>query len=161
MYARDMTRVAGELKGSDLREFVRQRKAESCRWEDIMEMRKREGVYVGWLDRLHPIVTFADDLILHAFLDALFRACVQSVAYTRGYHNCPFCNCSETVKAVRLGTELCLGSPEIHVGQGDTLFVAPNLIYHYVERHRYLPPQPFQEAIIHRYGARLKTNDDH
>ena len=42
-----------------------------------------------------------------------------------------------------------LGSAEIHVTHPDqTVFKAPDMIYHYMEAHDYLPPTPFVEAVM-------------
>jgi hypothetical protein len=56
------------------------------------------------------------------------------------------------------GTEIWLGSAEIHAfSQGGKIFSAPNLVYHYVERHGYRPPDEFVQAVID--GAEGRVND--
>ena len=42
-----------------------------------------------------------------------------------------------------------LGSAEIRVlGGGGKVYAAPNLIYHYVAKHKYRPPEEFIEAVM-------------
>jgi hypothetical protein len=46
------------------------------------------------------------------------------------------------------GKTLMLGSAEIQVaGKGDRIYVAPDLIYHYIAVHQYLPPAEFLDAV--------------
>lgn len=47
------------------------------------------------------------------------------------------------------GGEMRLGSAEIVVkSSSGQVFVAPNLIVHYIEAHSYLPPREFVEAVL-------------
>ncbi|MEW6206883.1 MAG: hypothetical protein AB1631_00845 [Acidobacteriota bacterium] len=49
----------------------------------------------------------------------------------------------------RHGRAIGFGSGEIRVrGRGRIRYAAPTLIYHYIETHRYLPPQEFIEAVL-------------
>ncbi len=106
--------------------------------------RNNEGgraVNVGWLGRRAPTV---GDTPLEV-LDAL-RAWPVTNRY-RGWHTC----------------ELC-GRNGIYDGNGDlrvpgvdgVVYIAPALITHYIEAHRYQPPQSFIEAVqlAHRKDAK-------
>ncbi|MGW0731163.1 DUF7919 family protein [Streptomyces sp. NPDC002851] len=45
--------------------------------------------------------------------------------------------------------EMKLESAEILVGSGDgRVYVAPNLVTHYIDAHSYQPPQEFIEAVL-------------
>jgi hypothetical protein len=48
------------------------------------------------------------------------------------------------------GRSCCLSSAagNVSVPAGAVLFVAPEMVAHYVEKHGYLPPQEFVEAVL-------------
>ncbi|MGE0592107.1 MAG: hypothetical protein AB7G23_12345 [Vicinamibacterales bacterium] len=52
-----------------------------------------------------------------------------------GFHTCEFCGD-------------CRGIGNVGVPAGDLLYVAPEMIHHYVTAHRYLPPAEFVEAVM-------------
>ena len=57
-----------------------------------------------------------------------------------GVHTCDFCERREKAAA---------GHGEIRVdGEGSITYVAPTLVVHYVEKHKYLPPQQFIDAVL-------------
>jgi hypothetical protein len=117
---------------------------------------------VGWLERGFDFEeTDADED--EDLLDLVWDYCTLSVAQTRGMHECDLCpGCASNV-AERKGQKLLLGSAEIRVfSKEGTLYAAPNLIYHYMAAHAYLPPEEFIEAMkkgpqpwTHEYMARL------
>jgi hypothetical protein len=48
-----------------------------------------------------------------------------------------------------IGREYTLGSAEIRVPSGNgTIYVAPNLIIHYIREHGYRPPDEFIRALL-------------
>lgn len=104
---------------------------------------------IGWLDIHHP---FPRRNASEELLDALFERCLQYDVLTRGCHICEFCDeqkRGETLTVRRHGREAWLGSAEITVeGKDGKIYAAPNLIYHYVARHDYDPPQEFVEALL-------------
>jgi hypothetical protein len=52
------------------------------------------------------------------------------------------------VRATRDGETMILGSAEIRVfGAGAIVYACPNLIFHYVTEHSYLPPRSFLDAL--------------
>lgn len=103
---------------------------------------------IGWLDAKHPFATGSVD---EAFLGRLWAYCQKSVNEFRGFHDCDFCDTIvKPVTARRNDEELQLGSAEIRVpGKNGIVYIAPNLIYHYVTVHHYQPPAEFIDAIIH------------
>lgn len=126
---------------------------------------------VGWLVPPHD---FPTGEVTEEFLDKLFALCVNPVYRTRGWYPCDFCprldedavltlhHGSGTVTSVmRYTTEVCrhgechnIGSAEVHVEDTDgTRYAAPNLIYHYVTGHHYLPPSGFIRAVLE--GTRI------
>lgn len=102
---------------------------------------------VGWLDRDHA---YPQGEAPEGFLDRLWAFCCEQVNLTRGVHKCELC--SEPTFGVRVqrGDEECwLGSAEIRVfGREAGTYAAPNLIYHYVVDHHYLPPEEFIRAVL-------------
>ena len=44
--------------------------------------------------------------------------------------------------------EITLGNGEIQIaGEGNTVYVAPTMIVHYIMDHHYVPPEAFIEAL--------------
>jgi len=105
---------------------------------------------IGWLDGEHPFTVGKPPA---QFADKLGVLCADhATAQTRGIHWCDLClesgDDSEESHPVT-GTALTLGSAEVRVltPEGE-LLAAPDLVYHYVARHSYLPPEPFIEAVL-------------
>ena len=57
----------------------------------------------------------------------------------KGWHSCPFCDPSHG------RPERCSTNQEID-GNGKT-YIFPSLLPHYIEEHKYLPPQEFLDAV--------------
>lgn len=102
---------------------------------------------VGWLSAEHPfdIAPPTEEL-----LDALWACCRISVAQMRGFHICEMCpSGEETERGERQDEKLLLGTSEIRVfSDGGIVYAAPTLIYHYVDRHQYRPPDDFVRALL-------------
>lgn len=101
---------------------------------------------VGWLAREHSfdVAPPRDEL-----LDAIWRYCKVSVAQMRGIHNCELCPGEYVESAEYKGEKLLLATSEFRVfdDNGD-IYAAPTLIFHYVQRHHYRPPQAFVAALL-------------
>jgi len=104
-------------------------------------------VNIGWLDGEHP---YTQGTSPDGFVDRLWDFCREFVDQTRGAHLCELC--SEPTFGVRMlrgDEELWFGTAEIRVfGLDGTTYAAPNLIYHYVVDHGYLPPEAFVRAVL-------------
>ena len=88
---------------------------------------------VGWLDTDQP---FAQGTTPVAFHERLLQYVQRPPFATMGQHACPFC-------------DQTAGSGEVWVFDGpDTLYFAPELIYHYVTAHHYCPPSEFVNAVL-------------
>ena len=47
------------------------------------------------------------------------------------------------------GIELRVGNGEVHIaGQEGTVYAAPTMIVHYVQKHGYCPPTEFIDALV-------------
>src|SRR5262245_33140004 len=105
-------------------------------------------VAVGWLDSVHAYPTGpAPD----GFLDQLKLFCLTPNIGSMGIHECEFCPAlSSTITISEGATKHRLGSCIIEVfGADNTIYAAPDLIYHYVRDHQYRPPELFIESVLH------------
>jgi hypothetical protein len=102
---------------------------------------------IGWLDNTHP---YPQGQASAPFVARLWLFCQSPVNQTRGYHACQFC--AEPSFGVRFqhGDEECwLGSAEIRVFSLEgTAYAAPDMVYHYVVDHHYLPPEEFVRSVL-------------
>jgi hypothetical protein len=82
---------------------------------------------------------------------------------SRGYHYCTFCGDAKLQYAwsEKFDSKYSLGSAEIRVRSDDgALYIAPNLIVHYILDHRYLPPAEFLRAVREDVRRRWPTESD-
>lgn len=104
---------------------------------------------VGWLSDGHP---FAVGESSPEFRSALCELAAEPVNICCGSHQCEFCPRPLWPPLFRddRSAEITRGSGEIRAPamSGDVVYVAPQLVAHYVEAHRYLPPVPFVDAVI-------------
>jgi hypothetical protein len=101
---------------------------------------------VGWLDRDRH---FSKGTADPEFLEKLKIHYEHRVRQTRGFHVCPFCEDRRFGRSVDMnGKTLMLGSAEIEIKDDrGRVFVAPDLLYHYIVAHDYLPPREFVNAV--------------
>lgn len=101
---------------------------------------------VGWIDKEHE---YEKGSLNEEFSENLFLFCACAVYSSAHYHVCPFCDDGRCgIKVERNGEVIIIGGAEIRVPGKWKIYAAPNLIYHYVTEHNYLPPQEFIEAVI-------------
>jgi hypothetical protein len=117
------------------------------RYEYSKDPCKRAGkLYnVGWLERC---ATYPTGVVAPELTDKLLALCKFPMNRYRGWHGCHFCR-EYPVRIADSEGEFSLGDGEIRVPAADgTLpYVAPNLVYHYVVAHQYLPPDVFLDAL--------------
>ncbi len=95
---------------------------------------------VGWLDDEHEFATGEPAADFVKKLRKLTRKSARSgIAlgwpFAMGFHTCELCG--------ELSASYNLGVPA-----GELLYVAPEMISHFVEEHAYLPPREFIEAVL-------------
>lgn len=95
---------------------------------------------VGWLHPDHPYTTGpVPDEFLARLKEFVARSGDSAEALYfgafGGYHTCEFCDRSH-------------GIGNFGVPSGDVLFVAPEMVVHYIEQHGYRPPDEFVEAVL-------------
>ncbi len=110
---------------------------------------------IGWLDEAYPFPTGSTPV---EFQERLLEHCVRGVhALMTGYHTCQFCE-SETINEERTpkitriyykGKSYPTGNGEIWIPDGNIVYRAPVMIYHYVTIHYYQPPEAFINAVLH------------
>ncbi len=128
---------------------------------------KDKALNVGWLSKSHP---FASGDVSKEFIDRLAMFCQCRLYQTRGKHWCEWCFDTPRPDTgffeVQHGNiKLFLGHAEIRVfGENDQIYAAPTLIYHYVVKHHYCPPDDFVTAVLtgplpgtSAYEARAQT----
>ncbi|WP_375771213.1 hypothetical protein NR798_10020 [Archangium gephyra] len=91
---------------------------------------------VGWLDIEHP---YTRGTVEPAFLEALQRHVKTAWAplVMAGPHFCQFC--AEKPRG---------GAGNVWIPSEHHLFIAPELIVHYIADHGYRPPDAFIEAVL-------------
>jgi hypothetical protein len=101
---------------------------------------------IGWLDSEH---SFERGTVPEPLLAKFRKLCAARVNLTRGFHLCELCESPvRGVPAACEGGEIKLGCAEVRVGGLDGIvYVAPDLVLHYMTDHRYLPPAEFLEAL--------------
>lgn len=107
---------------------------------------------VGWLDSEHEFSTGDPP---PGLVDALAELCLKHTqALTRGWHGCQFCTAEDLEYPTTIdiaGEKHSVGHGEIRVtSESGPILAAPDLVAHYVDHHRYLPPPEFIEAALAR-----------
>jgi hypothetical protein len=95
---------------------------------------------IGWL---HPDYPYTKGKVSAAFVRRLKRFAARSgesasalcLVLAMGFHTCEFCGKSR-------------GHRNFGVPNDDVLFVAPEMIVHYVKQHGYAPPAEFIAAVL-------------
>lgn len=108
---------------------------------------------VGWLSLTEAFDTGETSI---EFREKLFRYCLDEniVKVMRGFHECEFCGLSFSEwdkNHPDYGNNarwMSIGNGEIRVIGNGVIYAAPALIYHYVVKHHYIPPQKFIEAVL-------------
>ena len=108
---------------------------------------------IGWLENGHNYPTGqVDEQTLFNLRKCLVIAERAALKY-KGFHYCDFCSKGDWTSRPKItfeGKELFLGSNEIWLPSANApelIYSAPNLIYHYIVEHGYLPPDEFLEAV--------------
>ncbi|WP_220502828.1 hypothetical protein [Microbispora sp. H10885] len=121
-------------------------------WKDANLPAPHNGVRmlnVGWLGRGRE---FETGRCAPAVLAILNRLASTPQDVMRGLHYCEFCEEESPIRIPVPGSRsghAWLGTGEIHVAAKDgVVYSAPTLIVHYIDKHSYLPPAEFIEAVL-------------
>jgi hypothetical protein len=110
---------------------------------------------VGWLGK----PGFTTGQVSEDCIEALYIAHADHIIADsfQGWHICTFCGVSRPSISWR-GQILNLSGQGHYLVQMDKIvFMAPELVLHYVLEHQYCPPQEFMQATI--YGRFLVEDD--
>ena len=127
--------------------------ADSKSESEYLASKGLEGYNIGWLDKVYE---YPRGNVSEKVLNKLLELCINnSVNRMRSFHDCSFCHeCKSGTKVdspytvIHDGEKHILGSGEIWVrGEGNIIYIAPNLIYHYIKDHNYKPPDDFLLAV--------------
>lgn len=122
-------------------------------YEYIAESIRPNTLNIGWLSKEQD---FEKQTPCESDLNLIWDACKISVAKTRGLHRCEFCLGNESLISRRKESNLLLGDAEIRVfASNGVIYAAPNLIFHYMSVHHYVPPSQFLHSL--RYGIKPLT----
>lgn len=99
-------------------------------------LRINNYVNIGWLDTDHD---FPKGDVDPKLVDKIKRAPVSNV--TKGWHNCIFCDNKEDSWAARSSKERKIP------GKNGISYCYPDMLAHYIEKHNYLPPKEFLDAV--------------
>jgi hypothetical protein len=107
---------------------------------------------IGWLENGYDYPKGKVDERTLSKIKALLASPKNNINQTRGIHQCDICDASSdpfvTHRIVVNTREIPLGSSELCVPDAQgRIYAAPTLIYHYIVKHSYLPPNDFIEAI--------------
>lgn len=103
---------------------------------------------VGWLGETED---YPKGPIDRRAFDALFALCVDAWQpwTTAGFHRCTLCQFTGGPSAVsHEGGLVRIGTTNVFVPFEETLYVAPSHVLHYIDAHRYRPPDVFLEAVV-------------
>ena len=100
---------------------------------------------VGFLTRKRPFPTGKPPA---GFAKKLLTYChpAKTVCHTMGKRKSPFDN--RHIEVEIDGETVTLGGAEIRIIGEEEIYAAPDLIYHYVVEHQYLPPKEFVKAVM-------------
>jgi hypothetical protein len=99
---------------------------------------------IGWLEPDHP---YTEGTVDEEFLSALERHLETawiSIALA-GMHGCGFC--ANSTRARERARPFIAGGM-LWIPDSGLVFVAPEMVLHYVTRHRYRPPKAFRDAVM-------------
>jgi len=121
---------------------------------------RKHVLMVGWLSREHPFqIGEVSDLFARTLRRLISSPVIIPTYSEMGFHECEFCSPrrdGESVGAWVLGNPAprsnrrgILGTGELWVpSESGLVYVAPVLVAHYVDAHRYVPPQEFMDAVV-------------
>jgi hypothetical protein len=124
-------------------------------YEYELPMKLKNVENIGWLSHGHEYTRGEPPPEFTASLR--WCCCECSTNVRRGSQECIFCDI-DPIHIDCGGRRRLLGSAEIWVPSGQKIYAAPNLIFHYVEKHNYCPPKQFIDAVIHLAKTSVRTD---
>lgn len=91
---------------------------------------------IGWLDG----PDFPRGKVPEGFLEKLDNA--RTIERHKGWHDCPFCPVKSGVSGPTKSSTV------LEIESGKKRYVFPGMLKHYIEKHKYLPPQEFIDTVM-------------
>ena len=113
-------------------------------YQSNQQYENQKIVNVGWLDIKNDFPTGNLDIDV---LNTLKKLSEKPKNICRGFHECDICispNTETEFKEIFIREK---GNGEIHITDIETTYIAPVMIVHFIEKHNYLPPIEFINAI--------------
>jgi hypothetical protein len=104
-----------------------------------------EPLAVGFLTRKYP---FETGKVPPKFLQKLLPFCHPSKTVCQAPRTQNSALGGKQIEVEIGGDKVTLGGAEIRIIGEEDIFAAPDLIYHYVADHHYLPPEEFIQAVL-------------
>lgn len=114
---------------------------------DFIEYEEPEGLTIGWLE--DGFDYNIDEVSEEDLADIIDLGSLRQ-RRSQGWHSCTLCQeyTEHSVTSARANVDYRLGHAEIRAVSDDgALYVAPNLIIHYIVDHLYGPPVEFIDAV--------------
>jgi hypothetical protein len=109
-----------------------------------------EVLTVGWLEPEHdyPRGTVSTQIVEKIKGIIVEKTTADPIVnQMRVAHRCNFCKAEP--EDISFPKSPFMGSTEIWIpGKKGKIYAAPNMIYHYIKDHNYLPPQEFLDAVM-------------
>jgi len=103
-------------------------------------------VAIGWLENGHPVPTGEVPEQVFEQLQELLREPWEPVAFA-GWHDCDLCVYRYGPSKLKTNPN-AVGFKNVFVPGDSKIYVAPELILHYIDHHGYAPPEEFQQAVL-------------
>lgn len=104
---------------------------------------------IGWLGSTED---YRRGKVSKEFMNKLLEYLPEGLMQIRGYGGCDLCMVpkQECLVATHNGKSIKLGFAEIRVlsEDGVAAYASPDLIYHYIIKHEYRPPEEFIRAVL-------------
>jgi len=93
---------------------------------------------IGWLEREQPYTRGAVDPRVASILRAIIADAGRFLPVASfGFHSCDLGNCAGDS-----------GAQHVVIPSPTCVYVAPDLVVHYIESHMYAPPAAFADAVL-------------
>ena len=102
-------------------------------------IKSKKFLAIGWLEPMHA---YNQGIVPEKFDQALKHLYHYSwkPAVFLGLYSCHFCS---------PGTNILYSGSDIFVPFKGKIYVAPNMLHHYISHHKYRPPDAFIRAVFH------------
>jgi hypothetical protein len=103
-------------------------------------------VNIGWLKEGFDFSTGVVPSNFFEKIKLLIAKC--SVNKSRGFHECDICKSEDRETIIYNEKIFYLGASEIWIrGNNNRIYASPDMIFHYLRCHSYMPPKEFIDAV--------------